>query len=476
MKKLFVSLLLSTIFSFLYAQTKINYKMYSPSDLISDFNFMVETIQDVHPAIYTVIDSITFQQEKKIILSKLSNSLNSLDYFRIISPLLSKNDDAHTLVVLPWDEWEKYISHGGKYFPFSVDFDNGIKVIKCTDSSNTLAIGTRLLKVNGFSCDSLYEVFKSYRSGEREKYRDFLAAHYFKYYLWLNQINPPYNIEVAANNGNKINKIISEGVGQNQNNNTPSYNYDFKYLQDKIGYIDFRAMHNQSSESFDDFLKRVFSELQQNSAKGLIVDLRNNHGGNNSFGDDLLEYIATTPYRQCSKKIWKSSHQYRDYMRDQIPWIIRWMSYPPVIWLPELFSKEAKMFTSDDGDLIEINYNEIKPSTNSLRYQGKVCFLIGTMTFSSGVDLANAIKDYNIAKLFGEETGGVANSFGEGYSFNLPNTHIEISVSSARFIRANSDEKATGGIKPDYEIKTTMNDIIVGKDPVMEKAIEYILK
>jgi hypothetical protein len=474
MRKLFVLLLLLSIVVSLYAQTKTYYKKYSQAELIFDFNFLVKTIEDVHPNIYTEIDSITYQQEKKSIFSSLSDSLNSLDYFKIISPIIAKIGDAHTVVVLPWNEWEQYVNNGGKYFPFLINYNNGIRVIKCSDSSDALEIGTRLLKVNGFSCDSLYEIFKSYRGGERKEYKDFLAANYFRYYLWLNQINPPYSIVVTSNNGNKIDTIFSDGIGQNKS--ASSYYYNFKYLPEKIGYIDFRAMYNQHSELFDDFLKRVFTNLKQDSAKGLIVDLRNNYGGHSSFGDDLLEFITAKPFRGISKKIWKSSSQYRDNLREQISWPVRWLSYPPIVWLANLFSKEIDMFTSDDGNFVEIDYDEIQPGSNPLRYQGKVCFLIGVVTFSSGVDLANAVKDYNIAPLFGEETGGVPNCFGEGYSFSLPNTHIEVSVSSARFVRANGDEKTIGGIKPDYEIKTSLNDIKIGRDPVMEKVVEYILK
>jgi C-terminal processing protease CtpA/Prc len=40
-------------------------------------------------------------------------------------------------------------------------------------------------------------------------------------------------------------------------------------------------------------LERVFSNLKKDSAKGLIIDSRNNYGGNNSFGDDPLEYITS---------------------------------------------------------------------------------------------------------------------------------------------------------------------------------------
>ena len=477
MKKLVLLIfLLFTIFSSTNAQSESNYKLYSPEELASDFNIMVRTIEDVHPNIYTKIDSINFLNEKKKVLSKLKDSLDALDYFKIISPLVTKIGDAHTVVVLPWNEWERYVSNGGKYFPYLVTYNEGIRVRKCSNSSDTLEIGTRVLKVNGFSCDSLYNVFKNYRGGERQAYRDFLAANYFRYYLWLNKINPPYKIEVATNNGNKTDTIISEGIGQNQIKNASSYYYNFRYLPQKIGYIDFRAMYNEHSESFDDFLKRVFSELKRDSARGLIIDLRNNYGGHDSFGADLLGYITTKPFRLFSKKIWKMSSHYKDNLRDQIPWFLRWMSYPPIIWGVELFSKEARMLNAGDGELIEADFNEINPGYNALRYTGKVCFLIGIVTFSSGTDLANAVKYYNIAPLFGEETGGVPNTFGEGYSFNLPNTKIEVSVSSARFVGADGDEKAIGGVKPNYEIKTSINDIKIGKDPVMDKAVEYILK
>jgi hypothetical protein len=474
MKKLIVLFyLLPFIFS-LDAQTKTNYKLYLPDKLISDLNFMVETVKDVHPDIYTKIDSNSFLLEKKKIQNSLTHPFNRLDYFKIISPLIAKIGDAHTLVVLPWDDWEQYTTNNGRYFPFRVVYDDGIRVIESADSSNTLEIGTRLLKVNGCSCDSLYNVFKIYRSGERQEYQDFFAWYYFKYYLWLNQINPPYNIEIMTDKGTKT--ILSKGIDISSVKKVKSYFYNFKFLPEGIGYLDFRVMRDDPEETFDDFLVTVFIQLKQKHSKGLIVDLRNNAGGNTSLGDDLLDYITTTPYQQMAKKFWKSSPQYRDQMRSNIPWTLRWMSYPPVIWIAQLFTRYADMFATGDGRSIEFQSGLTYPGTNSLRFQGKVCFLTGIVTFSSGVDLACAVKDYNIAKIFGEETGGVPNSFGEGYSFNLPNTNMNISVSSARFVRANGDEKVTGGIKPDVEIKTTINDRKIGKDPVMEKAIEYILK
>jgi C-terminal processing protease CtpA/Prc len=75
--------------------------------------------------------------------------------------------------------------------------------------------------------------------------------------------------------------------------------------------------------------------------------------------------------------------------------------------------------------------------------------LIGRQTFSSAVDLADAIKTYKLATLVGEETGGRPNGFGEAYVFRLPKSQLAVSVSSARFIRASGDTADHRGVVPD---------------------------
>lgn len=53
----------------------------------------------------------------------------------------------------------------------------------------------------------------------------------------------------------------------------------------------------------------------------------------------------------------------------------------------------------------------------SPHFDGPVCFLIGSRTFSSAVMLANGVGDFHLAMLIGEETGGHPTAFGEHMGF-----------------------------------------------------------
>lgn len=103
-----------------------------------------------------------------------------------------------------------------------------------------------------------------------------------------------------------------------------------------------------------------------------------------------------------------------------------------------------------------------------------MCILIGTRTFSSAQKLTNAIKDYRLATLIGGETGGNPYAFGEMYLFRLPNTRLELGISTKRDVRANGDAHWQRGILPDIEVKPTLADLQTGGDMVLEFAREWI--
>lgn len=447
-----------------------NYSRYSAEKLKEDARYLLETIESVHPDIYANIDTNDFNSEFAKSLASLNDSNNTLHFYKSFAPLISKIGDAHTMLVLPWKEWNEYADSCGSYFPIRVIWND------CLRARNTGEIpsGTRLLSINNHSCDSLFNEFKSYTGSETDSYKNFITANYFDNYLWLNGIDPPYKVVVNYPENSKDTLELDGKVISSKTLKARNY-YEYKLLDAYIAYIDFRRMRNHPSEQFEDFIKRVFKDLDMRDTKGLIIDLRNNSGGNNEFGAKLLEYITDKPFRMCAEKRWKVSSQYRKYFRQQIPWLIRWITYPPGIWLAGLFTDELEMFTREDGEMITLKNELIIPGDNPLRYKGKVCFLIGNATFSSGVDLANAVQDYNIAPLFGQETGGIPNAFGNSYQFVLPNTRLSVSVSSARYVKANGDSYFSGGIKPDYIVEITLQDLINVKDPTLDKAINWIL-
>ena len=153
----------------------------------------------------------------------------------------------------------------------------------------------------------------------------------------------------------------------------------------------------------------------------------------------------------------------------------RWVTYPPSVWLGSLFGDELKVFTTPEGELIEKHIEAETHGSKTEQFKGKVCFLIGTITFSSAVELVDAVMAYNLATPIGEETCSVPTSFGDGVSFRLPMTGLEVSVASAKYVRANGDTTSCVGVVPDINVRQSGNDIGKPYDPVLERAKQWIL-
>lgn len=297
-----------------YTQTSFGYVKFSPKEINSDIDYLLETTASVHPNIFSNLDSITFWGCKDSIMAQITEPINKKQFFKLTAPLIAKIGDAHTVLDLPWNDWDKYIKNGGLYFPFKVAWLNGL-IIKKSDN-NIIKPGSRLSYVNGLQCDSLFNEFMTYRGSEQINYSRFIIESYFSYYLWINNIIPPFEL-IISTHSDEMDTLLVNGIAGNGNSSLSPY-YSYIRLDDNIGYIDWR-MRNQNNEPFDDFLERAFTDMRTHQSKGLIVDLRKCSGGNNDFGNMLLDYITDKPFRMSAEKHWKVSSHYRDYFRSQIP-------------------------------------------------------------------------------------------------------------------------------------------------------------
>lgn len=496
MKKLISVILVSFLILFFYSCASVinsdrsyegysekNFgKEFSSSELKEDLNLLVTNIEQVHPDPFYNVNEKVFRDEVNKVENSISVPMNRFEFYKKIAPLVALFKNGHTSVMPPFDEWNYFVNHNGRYFPFVINHDslNGVSVRKELDSAQLLKPGTRILRINHLAADSLFSVFKTNAGGERDIFVENITRNRFQYFLWMYGIYSPYNISCIAPNSTDTETVIVEGktyvsdtsISEKNMNEVP---YAFKFLPDSIGYIDYRSMYDEKSNPFEGFLNKVFTELKTKPAKGLIIDLRRNGGGNSYYGEILLSYITGKPYKMADKKIWKVSAQYRSYMRSRITWWLRWVSYPPAIWLMGLFFDEARMFTASDGEPVELRGDITEPEKNPLRYNGKVCFLIGSGTYSSAMMLANAVGDFKLATLIGEETAGIPNDFGEVYPFQLPNTKLQIYIPSALFVRANGNVSDKRGVLPDIEVKQNSGDTDKKIDTVLEAAKKWIL-
>ncbi len=224
----------------------------------------------------------------------------------------------------------------------------------------------------------------------------------------------------------------------------------YQNLIRKTGYVYVKDFVIDIKE-FKSLTDSVFDLVHKDSIENLIIDIRDNPGGNSELADYLISYIYDKPFKDNSMIQMKRSDQYYKYMKGYFSW---W--FKPFL----LFVKSIRDYKETPiGDIYEDVKGYKEPIYHADKFHGKVYLLINANTFSTALGFATVIKDYNIATIIGEQTKAEVNEFGDIFAFDLPKSRLWVWCSSKRYIRP-SGELTIGGLKPDILISDQDNDII----------------
>ncbi len=466
----------------------------SPEELKYDLDFLIQTLEDVHPDLYRYTPQEEIYKMKQDIEEDLSEPLTRLEFYRKVAPLVTRIGDGHTYITYPVEELNEYINGGGRLFPLDVRII-GERLFVVVDYTGEIPPGAEILKINGFSISQLIEELTKYVSGEKLSYRIESVNTNFRALLWFAYSWEEFNITYLSPSGKALQKPIKgmtwneltrkaqelqkEFAKEEKEEDSKKIQYPYYSYASmpelKTGVIDFRAF--QDPEKFNLFLEETFRKIKEEEIEHLIIDIRNNSGGNSTLGDALLDYLTDKPWRQFSKIELKVSKQIKEYYKDPLPALkkIYPESYESMYqasreWYRSVYQEISSL---PEGEVFSSSPELIEPSENPLRFHGKLYVLIGSHTFSSAVNFAATVKDYGIGTLIGEETGGLPTHFGDIYPFWLPNTDLPAGVSHKKFYRPSGIDDGRG-VLPDIEVTTTLEDVLEGKDPVMEHILEVI--
>lgn len=175
-------------------------------------------------------------------------------------------------------------------------------------------------------------------------------------------------------------------------------------------------------------LDKILSSFEDKEA--LILDIRFNHGGDDSFSFNLAGRFTEKKYvgyhRQSRNGIFHDN-----------------------------FS-ELKTFY-------------VKPKGRT-RFLKPVILLTNDKTVSAADVLALIMRELPQVTIIGENTNG---SFSHIYSRRLPNGW-KVNLSSQRYLSADSINYEGVGVPVDIEVKNMLTDVISMRDPVIERAIEEL--
>jgi len=123
------------------------------------------------------------------------------------------------------------------------------------------------------------------------------------------------------------------------------------------------------------------------------------------------------------------------------------------------------------------NHTEpIEPAAN--QFKGQVYCIGDGYSFSAAGQMASWLKTYTNCLFVGEEIGGAETTLtaGEYLELELPNSGVR-AILPLVFEELHNPRGQTGhGVKPDFPIRNSIQDLVAGHDAIMAFTRQYIAK
>lgn len=470
------------------AQTKTGLQTFSANELLLDFDLLTSSLKEAHTGLYWYSPEKSFDSLVKAQRLKIKNNLNTLDFYRIVAPIVAFTKEDHCDIHLDPGTLNT-IKTEGKFIPVVITYLSGKVFILNNPVSGTQLKGHELLSVNGQNITDIYnQIFSTFAADgyiKISKYR-YLDIHSFaiEYVKAIGQ-SDVYTIETRDPVTQKITAcnlpaislatllafteaLYTDGVVKQVE--APAS----LAFEGSTAILSFNTFSNSDYEDhkteFKTFVKSAFDSIFKSNTRNLIIDLRENGGGSEGNEDYLFSFLAPSPYNKY-KYVQASALSFSFY---------DYTDYSGAEDRKELEEDLAtEHYVSDDGRYLRkpgINTPEpLQPN----RFRGNIYVLTGGWTYSGGAEFCSLMKEHTKATFIGEETGGgfYGNTSGYIIELTLPNTGLKIDIPLLKFVLEVSDKMPFGrGVIPDYEVSPSIKEFLSGKDVQMDFAKLLITK
>ncbi|CCH52189.1 peptidase S41 [Fibrisoma limi BUZ 3] len=467
---------LTICFSLLFCLSLVGQTL-TPEQLQADFNRFRTALNEAHPEMYRYTPKPAFDSLFTATAAKLNRPMTQHEFYVTMLPLLVALRDGHIKWIVSGRD-EHYPFFTDKLFPLKLYFLGEKAWVVGSYGNTNVPTGAAITSINGQSISAIIRKLlpnMTFADGDRigGKYED-LNQYFSGFYATHFGGPDAFTITYQTGNDEKsamlpavTEKTIKDYVESHKPAVQPPFRVTFldnggSLPQTAIVTIE-RFYTDKGEQDYSTFLKEAFAQIKQKQIKNVVLDLRNNEGGEESYGVQLYAYLAEKPFRYYDHISVRQKHKF---------------SFP--VWTSKLYLKMRWLVVKKRGDGYVFTYQRglktVKPERDA--FHGNLYILLNGNSFSVTTEFAARAHADKRATFIGQESGGgyALNSSGIFAITQLPNSKIDLGIGMFGFHMANlpNDLKPGQGIVPDHIVEPTAEDVLSGHDRAMEYTLNLI--
>jgi hypothetical protein len=446
---------------------------FSVAQLQQDYEIFVRALKEAHPGLYRYTTKESFDSIFTATSKKIDHEMTEEEFYTLLMPVIAGIKCGHTKWHRSNRPDDRYPFHTDSLFPLKLYFNNDkAYLLYSYNVDTTLKPSTEIISINEKPVASIIDELRKYitidGNAESGLYEE-LNHSFNGYYATFIETTPVYNLTCISGNDSlnvSLPAVDLATIQKRESADKPAHKLPLRlsYLSPNIALLTIENFYvDKKEQKYYPFIDSVFNDLKKKHIDNLVIDVRNNEGGEENQGGYLYSYLTDTDFRYYNKitMTQKEKFSFREYA-----------------WLPKLFGLMHLFMKEKNGEVYftKQKYLHMQPPQKNA-YTGDVYVLINGMSFSTTTELASMLHNNKKAIFIGQETGGAyyGNNSGVFAIVTLPNTHLTAGIPlMAYYSNVSGYPYKDRGILPDHAVNISVYDILQKKDAVMEYTLQLI--
>ena len=418
-------------------------------------------IDEIHPWPYSRCTKAEVDSAFLSAHESINSSTGNLEFSKIIGSTLGVFSDSHTLLNI--EQFQYNVASEKGIFSLSLRYIEG-KFYSLYDPYDLVSLGSEIVKINGVPTIEYFNSALTIVPTEGNSYTSkvrlaTILLNDFVLYQ-LEDVVSSIKIETSAG------EVIDYPITQLEKSKKIKSVVDWVWPEDgsSIAKLKISSFYDGNEGRYYRELKRGFKKLKDSEFNHLVIDLRGNLGGNAIRVDYLLSYITQKKYAVPEAFIFKQCTESKENFSKPYKGILKWFieKYGDEYQNLELIKRTA---------LLEVGQTDtifMKPENFELKhiYNGEVCLLMDGLSASASVSFASAFKKLGRGQIMGEPCmGPITGTFGNPITRTLPNSELDITISSIVFALDSNLSWHSTPISPNRFIQVSPNEMTENIDP-----------